>query len=96
MLAYYVFDLLHLDGHDLRDLPLLRRKELLATILDDLPDVKFKRAYPGARHRLLSGGECGPQDLLPTATTIDMVGFPVIASATIAVERLAAWCTPQG
>jgi bifunctional non-homologous end joining protein LigD len=32
-LAYYVFDLLHLDGHDLMPLPLLQRKETLAEIL---------------------------------------------------------------
>jgi bifunctional non-homologous end joining protein LigD len=38
-LRYYVFDLLHLDGRDLRGLPLLRRKEMLRTILRDLPNV---------------------------------------------------------
>jgi bifunctional non-homologous end joining protein LigD len=32
-LAYYVFDLLHLDGNDLMQLPLLTRKEALAEIL---------------------------------------------------------------
>jgi bifunctional non-homologous end joining protein LigD len=32
-LAYYVFDLLYLDGHDLRRLPLSRRKQLLKEIL---------------------------------------------------------------
>ena len=32
-LAYYVFDLLHLDGNDLMQLPLLTRKETLAEIL---------------------------------------------------------------
>ena len=32
-LTYFAFDLLHLDGHNLRGLPLLQRKELLATIL---------------------------------------------------------------
>jgi bifunctional non-homologous end joining protein LigD len=32
-LAYYVFDLLHLDDRDLRALPLLERKELLADLL---------------------------------------------------------------
>jgi bifunctional non-homologous end joining protein LigD len=32
-LAYYVFDLLHLDGKDLMQLPLLQRKETLAEIL---------------------------------------------------------------
>ncbi|GAC1447946.1 MAG: DNA ligase D [Isosphaeraceae bacterium] len=32
-LLYYVFDLLYLDGHDLRGLPLMERKAILATIL---------------------------------------------------------------
>jgi len=31
-LAYYVFDILWLDGHDLRQLPLVRRKEILRTV----------------------------------------------------------------
>jgi bifunctional non-homologous end joining protein LigD len=39
LLAYFVFDLLYLDGHDLRGLPLLRRKALLAQILGGLPNV---------------------------------------------------------
>ncbi len=40
-LVYYVFDLLYVDGHDLRNLPLVRRKELLRKILPELPSVKF-------------------------------------------------------
>src|SRR5208283_1583331 len=40
-LVYYVFDLLELDGEDLRKQPLIRRKELLATLLDDLPNVQL-------------------------------------------------------
>jgi bifunctional non-homologous end joining protein LigD len=40
-LIYYIFDLLYLDGHDLRNLPLVRRKELLARILDHLPNIKL-------------------------------------------------------
>ena len=32
-LSYFLFDLLHLDGHNLRDLPLLERKELLAAVM---------------------------------------------------------------
>jgi bifunctional non-homologous end joining protein LigD len=32
-LTYFAFDLLHLDGHNLRDLPLLERKALLAKVL---------------------------------------------------------------
>ncbi len=38
-LRYYVFDLLYLDGHDLRPLALRQRKALLAKVLGDLPDV---------------------------------------------------------
>ena len=40
-LMYYVFDLLYLDGHDLRNLPLLRRKALLKQILPSLPHLAF-------------------------------------------------------
>jgi bifunctional non-homologous end joining protein LigD len=32
-LTYFVFDLLHLDGHNLRDLPLIERKIILARLL---------------------------------------------------------------
>lgn len=40
-IAYFVFDLLELDGHDLRDLPLVRRKELLQQVLPELPIIKI-------------------------------------------------------
>jgi bifunctional non-homologous end joining protein LigD len=40
-LVYYVFDLLHLDGHDLRPLPLRRRKQLLAAVLPVSPFVQL-------------------------------------------------------
>jgi bifunctional non-homologous end joining protein LigD len=40
-LIYYVFDLLHFQGHDLTNLPLVRRKELLKKILPASPRVKF-------------------------------------------------------
>lgn len=36
-LTYFVFDLLHLDGHNLRDLPLLERKRILGELLSGLP-----------------------------------------------------------
>lgn len=39
-LLYYVFDLLHLQGHDLTGLPLLRRKELLKKILPASPKIR--------------------------------------------------------
>ncbi|CAM3272594.1 DNA ligase D [Aequorivita lipolytica] len=40
-LRYYVFDLLHLNGHDTISLPLLERKSLLPEILDGLENVLF-------------------------------------------------------
>jgi bifunctional non-homologous end joining protein LigD len=39
-LVYQVFDVLYLDGHDLRKLPLVRRKEILHKLLRDLPNVR--------------------------------------------------------
>ncbi|HEY5973363.1 MAG TPA: DNA polymerase ligase N-terminal domain-containing protein, partial [Geobacteraceae bacterium] len=40
-LLYYVFDLLHFQGHDLTGLPLVRRKELLKRILPSGPRLRF-------------------------------------------------------
>ncbi|PZS03047.1 MAG: DNA ligase, partial [Chloroflexi bacterium] len=40
-LAYYVFDVLYLDGHDLRPLPLRRRKEILRRILPAASNIRF-------------------------------------------------------
>jgi bifunctional non-homologous end joining protein LigD len=40
-LIYYVFDLVHFQGHDLSSLPLLRRKEILKKILPSSSKIKF-------------------------------------------------------
>jgi len=40
-ISYFIFDLLYLDGQDLRALPLLTRKQLLRNLLPDLPNVKY-------------------------------------------------------
>ena len=40
-LMYYVFDVLYLDGHDLRSLPLVRRKAILLSIVPPLPNVFY-------------------------------------------------------
>src|SRR5262249_27600581 len=40
-LIYQVFDILYLDGHDLRGLPLIRRKEILRQILPAMPGLAF-------------------------------------------------------
>jgi bifunctional non-homologous end joining protein LigD len=40
-LLYYVFDLLYFKGHDLTELPLIRRKEILKKILPPSPIIRF-------------------------------------------------------
>ncbi len=42
---YYVFDLLYLDGHDLRRTPLERRKELLKTIMRASDPVRYSEHF---------------------------------------------------
>jgi DNA primase len=43
-LVYFVFDLLYLDGFDLRSVPLIRRKRLLAHLLNALPMRRVRLA----------------------------------------------------
>ncbi len=52
-LVYFAFDLLHLDGHDLADLPLARRKELLRQALPPGNHLKFSDHLTGAGAALL-------------------------------------------
>ena len=40
-ICYFIFDLLYLDGSDLRGLPLLERKEMLRNLLPDLADIRY-------------------------------------------------------
>lgn len=40
-LVYYVFDLLYLDGFDIRDQPLIERKRLLKDLIADLPHIQY-------------------------------------------------------
>ena len=41
-LHYYVFDLLHLNGHSVRNLPLTERKSLLADLIEGLDDEAIR------------------------------------------------------
>ena len=62
-LCYYAFDLLSLDGRDLRRLPLLKRKRLLRSALPRSATIRFskhvkrygKRAFRAAQRRGLEG-----------------------------------------
>jgi bifunctional non-homologous end joining protein LigD len=51
--VYFVFDLLYLDGYDLRGVALARRRELLAEVLTPGPVVRISDAFPGAGEALL-------------------------------------------
>jgi bifunctional non-homologous end joining protein LigD len=42
-LTYFAFDLLHLNGHNLRTQPLLARKQVLAQLIDSLPAQEVVR-----------------------------------------------------
>lgn len=62
-LAYFVFDVLHLDGRDLTGLPLIRRKEILADLLaggtlvrvsEHIPEAG-KKFFTAAKHQKLEG-----------------------------------------
>ena len=46
-LYFVAFDLLHLNGHDLRDMPLEDRREILAAMIPKGDRIQFSQALPG-------------------------------------------------
>jgi bifunctional non-homologous end joining protein LigD len=50
-LTYFVFDLLHLNGHSIRDLPLSNRKDILSRVVDGSEFLQF------SEHIVGGGGE---------------------------------------
>jgi bifunctional non-homologous end joining protein LigD len=46
-LYFVAFDLLHLNGHDLRDMPLEDRREILAGMIEPGGRIQFSEALPG-------------------------------------------------
>ena len=54
-LTYYVFDILELDGRDLRDEPLRRRKEILKKVLAGAPDaIRYSEDVTGHGDKILA------------------------------------------
>jgi len=47
-ITYFAFDLLYLNGKDLRSLPLVQRKELLRDMLPQLPELRYNDHIPEA------------------------------------------------
>ncbi len=50
---YFAFDLLYLDGYDLRGVALEKRRELLQQVLAPGPSIRISDAFPGAGEELL-------------------------------------------
>lgn len=44
-IRYYVFDLLWLNGHDMLDLPLLQRREMLTHVIPDHPVIRISELF---------------------------------------------------
>jgi ATP-dependent DNA ligase len=67
--VYYAFDLLHLAGWDVSNLPLVRRKELLEPLVSNKPGLQF------------NGHETGDGDLI--LKHAGKLGFEGVVSKTI-------------
>ena len=52
--VYFAFDLLYLDGFDLRDTPLVERKRMLRLILDAHPSLKFSDHFDVSGEQLFA------------------------------------------
>jgi bifunctional non-homologous end joining protein LigD len=64
-IVYYLFDLPYCAGHDLRDVPLTRRREVLQRIVERKPhaNVRFSEVF-----------EAPPQDILASACRLGLEG----------------------
>jgi bifunctional non-homologous end joining protein LigD len=51
--VYFAFDLLYLEGYDLRHVPLDKRRELLSQVLTPGPSIRLSEAWAGAGEELL-------------------------------------------
>jgi bifunctional non-homologous end joining protein LigD len=51
--VYFVFDILYLNGHDLRKVDLAKRRELLEAIVTPGPVLRISEAFPGAGQEML-------------------------------------------
>jgi bifunctional non-homologous end joining protein LigD len=51
--VYFVFDLLYLDGYDLRQVSLAERRRLLEAVVSAAPVLRVSEAFPGAGEAML-------------------------------------------
>ena len=63
--VYFVFDLLYLDGYDLRGVALAQRRQLLEAIVTPGPVLRISEAFPGAGDAMLEAArETGLEGIL--------------------------------
>ncbi len=82
-IVYYVFDLPFYDGHDLRQLPLVERRELLRGLVSGagLDHIRFSETF-----------DSGAQDLLDSAARLGLEGvIGKRASSTYVSRRSTDW-----
>jgi len=60
----FVFDLLYLDGHDLRGVPLVERRKLLESVFKPGPLVRLSQAFDEGAHLLEAAREQGLEGVL--------------------------------
>jgi bifunctional non-homologous end joining protein LigD len=83
-LTYFTFDILHLDGHNLRNLPLVERKQILESLLDPLGNDGILRYSEHIR--------AGGSDLFRNACVLGAEGIvSKRASAPYSSARGASW-----
>ena len=63
--VYFAFDLLYLNGYDLRQVPLIERKKLLESILTPTGVLRYSEHFPGAGDAMLEAArETGIEGLM--------------------------------
>ena len=72
-MVYFAFDLLHLNGRNLRGLPLRRRKDLLRTLIDETPEgesLRYSEDIEGHGAEMLSEAcKAGAEGVVSKKTT---------------------------
>jgi bifunctional non-homologous end joining protein LigD len=68
--VYYAFDLLYLDGYDLRGVQLARRRELLEAVVTPGASLRISECFPGAGEEMLEAArETGLEGILAKHAT---------------------------
>ena len=74
-LIYYVFDILWLNGYDLKDLPLVRRREILQTLLPKNDSIRMSENFATSA-----------TDFLATASEMGMEGIMAKKAGSVYTE----------